>query len=209
MLPRVFLLVLLKNSKNPTRKFGISASKFCSFSSLVYFSLSLFEFFLKRYFGDQNKLLKLAGRTVKYGALNGLIITHVLLERCNEGFYLIISELNALKIPDQIHRRMHTQLVWLFQAKAFPATFFASALAVAKYQLACQIIKHIIQRKNSISNKEKLDHSGNYLQQNIQAKIWVVDSWANVWTFVVYLHQKSKTELWGVKSSKCSFSTHS
>ena len=200
MLSRVFLLVVLKNSKNPTRKFGISASEFYSFSSLVYFSLSLFEFFLKRYFGDQNKINT---------ALNGLIITHVLLERCNEGFYLIISELNALKIPDQIHRRMHTQLVWLFHAKAFPATFFASALAVAKYQLACQIIKHIIQRKNSISNKEKLDHSGNYLQQNIQAKIWVVDSWANVWTFGIYLHQKSKTELWGVKSSKCSFSTHS
>ena len=84
------MLVLLKNSKNPPRKFGISASEFCSFSSLAHFSLSLFEFLLKRYFGDQNKLLNLAGRTVKYGALNGLIITHVLPERCNEGFYLII-----------------------------------------------------------------------------------------------------------------------
>ena len=169
----------------------------------MYFSLNLVEFFLKRYFGDQNKLLNLAGRTVKYGALNGLIITHVLLERCNEGFYLIISELNALKIPDQIHRRMHTQLVWLFHAKAFPATFFASALAVAKYQLACQIIKHIIQRKNSISNKEKLDHSGNYLQQNIEAKIWVVGSWANVWTFGVYLHQKSHDTSREIYRQKC------
>ena len=196
MLSRVFLLVLLKNSK---------VWDICFWVLLVFLVSLLFlksvRTFLEEIFwrSKQNK----------YGALNGLIITHVLLERCNEGFYLIISDLNALKIPDQIHRRMHTQLVWLFQAKAFPATFFASALAVAKYQLACQIIKHIIQRKNSISNKEKLDHSGNYLQQNIQAKIWVVDSWANVWTFVVYLHQKSKTELWGVKSSKCSFSTHS
>ena len=86
----MFLLVLLKNSKNPPRKFGISASEFCSFSSLAYFSLSLFEFLLKRYFGDQNKLLNFAGRTVKYSALNGLIITHVLPEICNEGFYLII-----------------------------------------------------------------------------------------------------------------------
>ena len=201
MLSRVFLLVLLKNSKNPTRKFGISASEFLLVFLVSLLFLKSVRIFLEEIFwrSKQNK----------YGALNGLIITHVLLERCNEGFYLIISELNALKIPDQIHRRMHTQLVWLFHAKAFPATFFASALAVAKYQLACQIIKHIIQRKNSISNKEKLDHSENYLQQNIQAKIWVVDSWANVWTFVVYLHQKSKTELWGVKSSKCSFSTHS
>ena len=201
MLPRFFFAC-------PTQKLEESDSKvwdICFWVLLVFLVSLLFlksvRIFLEEIFwrSKQNK----------YGALNGLIITHVLLERCNEGFYLIISELNALKIPDQIHRRMHTQLVWLFQAKAFPATFFASALAVAKYQLACQIIKHIIQRKNSISNKEKLDHSGNYLQQNIQAKIWVVDSWANVWTFVVYLHQKSKTELWGVKSSKCSFSTHS
>ena len=201
MLPRVFFAC-------PTQKLEESDSKvwdICFWVLLVFLVSLLFlksvRIFLEEIFwrSKQNK----------YGALNGLIITHVLLERCNEGFYLIISELNALKIPDQIHRRMHTQLVWLFQAKAFPATFFASALAVAKYQLACQIIKHIIQRKNSISNKEKLDHSGNYLQQNIQAKIWVVDSWANVWTFGIYLHQKSKTELWGVKSSKCSFSTHS
>ena len=84
------MLVLLKKSKNPPRKFGISASESCSFSSLAYFSLSLFEFLSKRYFGDQNKLFNLADRTVKYGALNGLIITHVLPERCNQGFYLII-----------------------------------------------------------------------------------------------------------------------
>ena len=45
--------------------------------------------------------------------------------------------------------------------------------------------------KKSISSKEKLDHSGNYLQQNIEAKIWDVGSWANVWTFGVNLHQKS------------------
>ena len=101
----------VKNPKNPTRKIGISASKFCSFSSLANFSLSRFKFFLKRYFGDQNKLLNLAGHAMKYGALNGLIIAHVLPERCNEGFYLIIYELNALKIPDQIHHCTHAQLV--------------------------------------------------------------------------------------------------
>ena len=50
-----------QNSKNPTRKFGISASEFCSFSSLAYFSLSLFEFFLKRYFGDQKKTSEFSG----------------------------------------------------------------------------------------------------------------------------------------------------
>ena len=74
----------VKNSKNPTRKIGISASKFCSFSSLANFSLSRFKFFLKRYFGDQNKLLNFAGHAMKYGAVNGLIIAHVLPERCNK-----------------------------------------------------------------------------------------------------------------------------
>ena len=78
---------------------------------MAYFSLSLFKFFLKRYFGDQNKLLNLAGHAVKYGALNGLIIAHVLPKRCNEGFYVIIYELNALKIPDQIHHCRQAQLV--------------------------------------------------------------------------------------------------
>ena len=33
-----------------------------------------------------------------------------------------------------------------------------------------------MQRKKSISNREKLDHSGNDLQENIEAKIWVVGS---------------------------------
>ena len=56
-------------------------------------------------------LLNLAGRIVKYGALSGQIMTHVLPEICNEGFYWIIYELNALKIPDQIHRCMQAQLV--------------------------------------------------------------------------------------------------
>ena len=78
---------------------------------MAYFSLSVFKFFLRRYFGDQNKLLNLAGHSVKYGALNGLIITHVLPKRCNEEFYFIIYGLNALKIPDQIHHCKHAQLV--------------------------------------------------------------------------------------------------
>ena len=88
----------------------------------MYFSLSLFKFFLKRYFGDQNKLLNLAGRVVKYGALNGLIIAHVLPVSCNEGFYLITYELNALQKADQIHHCTHAQLVLLFHAKALSAT---------------------------------------------------------------------------------------
>ena len=103
-------------------RLGYLLLTFCSFSSLAYFSLSLFKFFLKRYFGDQNKLLNLAGRAVKYGALNGLIIAHVLPVRCNEGFYLIIYELNALQIPDQIHHCTHAQLVLLSHAKALSAT---------------------------------------------------------------------------------------
>ena len=103
ILSRVFLLVLLKNSKNPTRKFGISASEFLLVLLVSLLFLKSVRIFLEEIFwrSKQNK----------DGALNGLIITHVLLERCNEGFYLIISELNALKITDQIHRRMHTQLV--------------------------------------------------------------------------------------------------
>ena len=83
------------------------------------------KFFLKRHFGGQNKLLNLASRTVNYGALNGPIIAHVLTERYSKWFYLIIFSFNDLKIPDQIHHCARTILVW----------FFASTLAVAKYQL--------------------------------------------------------------------------
>ena len=68
-------------------RLGYQLLTFCSFSSLAYFSLSLFKVSLKRYFGDQNKLLNLAGRAVKYGALNWLMIAHVLPVRCNEGFW--------------------------------------------------------------------------------------------------------------------------
>ena len=39
------------------------------------------KFFLKRHFGGQNKLLKLASRKVNYGALNGPIIAHVLTKK--------------------------------------------------------------------------------------------------------------------------------
>ena len=60
---------------------------------------SLFKIVLEKTFGSQNKLLHLAGRTVNYGALNGPIIAHVLTERYNKWFYLIIYSFNDLKIP--------------------------------------------------------------------------------------------------------------
>ena len=69
------------------------------------------KFFLKRHFGGQNKLLNLVGRTVNYDALNGPIIAHVLTERYNKWFYLIIYAFNDLKTPDQIHHCAHAQLV--------------------------------------------------------------------------------------------------
>ena len=58
---------------------------------------SLFKIVLEKTFGSQNKLLHLAGRTVNYGALNGPIIAHVLTERYNKWFYLIIYSFNDLK----------------------------------------------------------------------------------------------------------------
>ena len=39
-----------KNSKKPTRKFGLSVSVFCSFFSLAYFSYTCFKVFFKRHF---------------------------------------------------------------------------------------------------------------------------------------------------------------
>ena len=55
------------------------------------------KFFLKRHFGGQNKLLNLASQTVNYGTPNGPIIAHVLTERYNKWFYLIIFAFNDLK----------------------------------------------------------------------------------------------------------------
>ena len=115
-------LVLLKHSNNPTRKTGISASDFLLLFLVGVLFLKSVQIFLEDIFWRSIKLLNLAGRAVKYGALNGLIIGHVLPVRCNEGFYLIIYELNVLQIPDQIHHCTHAQLVLFFHAKALSAT---------------------------------------------------------------------------------------
>ena len=85
----------------------------------------LFKIVLEKTFWRSKQTLHLAGRTGNYGALNGPIIAHVLTERYSKWFYLIIFSFNDLKIPDQIHHCARTILVW----------FFASTLAVAKYQL--------------------------------------------------------------------------
>ena len=89
----------------PIRAFGgRQTAKVCS------------KFFLKRHFGGQSKLLYLADRTVNYGALNGPIIAHVLTERFDKWFYLIIYAFNDLKIPDQIHHFARTNsLIILWQ----------------------------------------------------------------------------------------------
>ena len=52
---------------------------------------------MKRHFGGQNKLLNLASQTVNYGTPNGPTIAHVLTERYNKWFYLIIFAFNDLK----------------------------------------------------------------------------------------------------------------
>ena len=136
------------------------------------------KFFLKRHFGGQSKLLNLAGQTVNYGALNGLIIVHVLTERFNKWFHLIIYAFNDLKIH-QIHHCTRTNSR-LFYGKPFPPTFFASTLAVAKYQLAWETMKR--------GTTKKINYK---IIKNAGAKIRVVGSWANVRNFAVYLHQKS------------------
>ena len=74
------------------------------------------KFFLKRRFGRQSKLLNLMDRTVNHGALNGPIIAHVLTERFEKWFYLIIYAFNHLKIRDQIHHCARTDsLIILWQ----------------------------------------------------------------------------------------------
>lgn len=62
--------------------------------------------------------------------------------------YLTIYALVFLEIPDQVHHCKRVEPVWLFHAGTFPATFFASTLALAKYQLAWWIIKHMIQKRD-------------------------------------------------------------
>ena len=48
------------------------------------FLKKFFKFDFKRHFGDQSKILKLVGRTVKYG----LILAHLLTERYNKDIDL-------------------------------------------------------------------------------------------------------------------------
>ena len=61
----IFRLSSPKNSKNPTRKFGIYLLLIFAFSPR-YFSLSLFQIFLQEIFRPSRQTLNLAGRTVKY-----------------------------------------------------------------------------------------------------------------------------------------------
>ena len=68
--------------KKLTRKFGISASEFCSSSWCAYFSFNVFEGFLQETFWRSNK--PLADRTMKYGPLNRPIIALVPTERYND-----------------------------------------------------------------------------------------------------------------------------
>ena len=75
--------LLQKNSKTPTGKFG----SFALFSHLHSFPEICFKFFFKRNIGNQNKLLNLVGRTVKYSLQNGPIISHALTERYNNPKY--------------------------------------------------------------------------------------------------------------------------
>ena len=88
------------------------------------------KFFLKRHFGGQSKLLNLVGQTVNYGALNGLIIVHVVTERFNKWFYLIIYAFNDLKIPDQIHHCTRTNsmiILWQTVSSNILRIYFSSS----------------------------------------------------------------------------------
>ena len=88
------------------------------------------KFFLKRHFGGQSKLLNLAGQTVNYGALNGLIIVQVLTERFNKWFHLIIYAFNDLKIPDQIHHCTRTNsmiILWQTVSSNILRIYFSSS----------------------------------------------------------------------------------
>ena len=74
-----------KISKKPTRKTEIFASEFLFvFFVCALFLKKFFKLYFKRHFDDQNKLLNLVGRTVKYG----LILAHLLTERHNKGIDL-------------------------------------------------------------------------------------------------------------------------
>ena len=57
-------LVYLKDQ--PTRKTEISVSEFSSFTSSAHFSFKRFQILRQETFCDQNRLLNLIGRTVKY-----------------------------------------------------------------------------------------------------------------------------------------------
>ena len=74
-----------KISKKPTRKTDIFASEFLFvFFVCALFLKKFFKLYFKRHFDDQNKLLNLVGRTVKYG----LILAHLLTERYNKDIDL-------------------------------------------------------------------------------------------------------------------------
>ena len=89
-----------------------------------------FKILLEKTFGGQSKLLNLAGQTVNYGALNGLIIVHVLTERFNKWFHLIIYAFNDLKIPDQIHHCTRTNsmiILWQTVSSNILRIYFSSS----------------------------------------------------------------------------------
>ena len=69
--------------------------------------------------------------------------------------YLTIYAFFSLKIPDQIHHCKHAKQVWLFYVRTLPATFFASTSAVAKYQFAWWVIKHMIQKRSRLWAKKR------------------------------------------------------
>ena len=85
---------------------------------------------LEKTFWRSSKLLNLVGQTVNYGALNGLIIVHVVTERFNKWFYLIIYAFNDLKIPDQIHHCTRTSsmiILWQTVSSNILRIYFSSS----------------------------------------------------------------------------------
>ena len=67
---------------------------------------------------------------MNYGALNGPIIVHVLTERFNKWFYLIIYAFNDLKIPDQIHHCTRTNsmiILWQTVSSNILRIYFSSS----------------------------------------------------------------------------------
>ena len=89
-----------------------------------------FKILLEKTFWRQSKLLNLAGQTVNFGALNGPIIVHVLTERFNNWYYLIIYAFNDLKIPDRIHHCTRTNsmiILWQTVPSNILRIYFSSS----------------------------------------------------------------------------------